>query len=352
MLAVALVSFASLAGCGSDPPSTTSGGAPETTRVTAPDCHRIPEAARPDIVFQGRIGVRITVDSMRVDASHVTRLTSSYAIDPTLSPDRCSVAFVDDEGAVGLVGADGKNRRTLVPPETGRGFAQPDWSPDGRSLVTVEFVDGHYTLATIDAATGRVHSVPVDFGSYFAADPVWSPDGKRIAFVAARRPNHDALLFPNVLVVSASGGKPERLTNSPVQQAQALAWSPNGRWIAFTDENRAQPGEVGPHGQTGILLVSADGSESRRATTGNDDFPVWASDSNRLVFVRNLNALASVDRAGEMPALFARRPLNALDLDTAPGGWPANADLRPPARPSNRAPKSPCCPPLPLPKAQ
>ncbi len=72
--------------------------------------------------------------------------------------------------------------------------------------------------------TGEKRLTPAQ-GEYFT--PVWSPDGKRIAFASRRIDNTD------VYVVNADGSDEKRLTSDAGNDFDP-AWSPDGKRIAFT----------------------------------------------------------------------------------------------------------------------
>jgi Tol biopolymer transport system component len=92
--------------------------------------------------------------------------------------------------------------------------------------------------STLDLASPGRAPRPLSVGGSLQAvdDPAWSPDGRWIAFTAATRappPSGRPLLPPtDMYVVSATGGGLRRLTTG--RDAVAPAWSPDGRWIAYT----------------------------------------------------------------------------------------------------------------------
>jgi Tol biopolymer transport system component len=52
------------------------------------------------------------------------------------------------------------------------------------------------------------------------AQPLWSPDGRKIAFRSGRDGNLE------IYVMNADGSEQQRLTRNPARSAQFLAWSP------------------------------------------------------------------------------------------------------------------------------
>jgi Tol biopolymer transport system component len=106
-----------------------------------------------------------------------------------------------------------------------------------------------------------------------AADPVWSPDGKWIAFAAGSGPDQPTAIY----AVSANGTDLTRITqaNWSVQPS----WSPDGNWIAFA---RTQPRAV-----AGIYVIDKNGSGLHQLTKGKlDENPSWSPDSKSILFAR------------------------------------------------------------------
>ena len=107
-----------------------------------------------------------------------------------------------------------------------------------------------------------------------ASDPVWSPDGRMIAFVRLNT-------RLGVYVVNADGSGVRNLTPKPKGAAYAApAWSPDGRKIAFASER---------DGNSEIYLMNADGSGQRRLTRdlAYDGDPAWSPDGQKIAFVSN-----------------------------------------------------------------
>ena len=105
------------------------------------------------------------------------------------------------------------------------------FSPDGHRLAMQIAAPGPSDIWIYewmrDTMT-RLTSDPV-----FDSKPVWSPDGRRIAFASARA---DKLTL-NLYWQSADGtGSAERLTTSRNEQRPA-SWHPSGRFLAFEEEN-------------------------------------------------------------------------------------------------------------------
>jgi len=95
------------------------------------------------------------------------------------------------------------------------------FSKDGAWVAYVAFPEGTLWRSRVDG-TERLQ---LTFPPLGAALPRWSPDGKEIAFFAATA--SDSV---RIYLVSAAGGKPRRLIESPQVDP---SWSPDGRRLAF-----------------------------------------------------------------------------------------------------------------------
>ena len=88
--------------------------------------------------------------------------------------------------------------------------------------------------------------------------PVWSPDGKKIAFDSSRTDPApgDSKHINDVFVMKADGSKVRKLTGSKGASADA-AWSPDGSHIAFDADRGHYPA------RQGIYVMDASGRNSR-----------------------------------------------------------------------------------------
>ena len=103
----------------------------------------------------------------------------------------------------------------------------------------------------------------------------WSPNGRLIAFLSD----------DDLWVMNADGTRPHRLVDSP-GTGGSFTWSPDGRKIAFSVLERGPPPRV-RHGDSEVHVVNADGSGSRNLTDSDhayDDNPVWSPDGRAIAF--------------------------------------------------------------------
>src|SRR5882762_9708876 len=87
---------------------------------------------------------------------------------------------------------------------------QPDWSPDGRTVVFARYAHDAIELELLDLASGDV--TPLTANHAVNVEPRWSPDGSRIAFVSSSYNGRW-----HIFIVAAGGGgaqhaPPVRLT--------------------------------------------------------------------------------------------------------------------------------------------
>jgi len=148
----------------------------------------------------------------------------------------------------------------------------PDWSPDGRTIIFTS----HATSDThTNAVSAEIYAVSVDGAGKprpltsnrdEERAPAWSPDGKRILFCCRRgsKPDFD------LCVMNADGTGEVRLTDSPLADLTP-SWSPDGRKIVF---HRPKGRGLGAWD---LWLINQDGTGEVRLTDapGHTGFASW-----------------------------------------------------------------------------
>jgi dipeptidyl aminopeptidase/acylaminoacyl peptidase len=126
-------------------------------------------------------------------------------------------------------------------------------------------------------------------GDYDDAEIAWSPDGKQLAFSSNRStPDPDATYNTDIWIVSADntdkGAHVTQVTKSPGED-RSPAWSPDGRWIAYSA--RLDP-SVFEYGTRHLAIISVDGGEGRILAESFDRMstqPHFSTDGQFIYFI-------------------------------------------------------------------
>jgi Tol biopolymer transport system component len=304
------------------------------------------------------------IGAMRPDGTGLSMLTSGPEIDsyPTWSPDGTRFAFTsyqEDSSALIVMDADGGHRITLADrlfgvadfgPAIGLSWSpdsrriafsarigdapeqqiyvtdadrsdatrigafdmygvSPSWSPDG-SLIAFKRVvpccgGPPASLWLMGADGSRPHQLsPVTGTREALTGTAWSPDGKKVAFLA---PGND--LNNDIFVINVDGTGVTNITHS-LEDEFWPSWSPDGRKIAFS---RVALGAslLG----TGVFVVDADGTNLIQVPTGTTGVstPLWSPDGSRILGyieggLGGADAIAVLDPTGRNPPVDIRLP--------------------------------------------
>jgi hypothetical protein len=215
--------------------------------------------------------------------------------------DRSVYPYTDCDD-VWMVNADGSG---LSPITSSRDVLDRDpvWSPDGSKVAFVRFVHGpdqdYLVVANADPPSALWSEAVLSVWWPYSR-PTWSPDGARIAFTCQGSP---PLWGLDICVVPSNsnrggyhgglGDAVNKITNDDWIDSDP-AWSPDGTRIAFTTNRAATDG------RSYIALISPNGGGFTRLVPGRR--PAWSPDGRRIVFVGGSDApglyVVNVDGSG------------------------------------------------------
>src|SRR5467141_2886235 len=127
-----------------------------------------------------------------------------------------------------------------VPPDERSGPGDINFSPDGKEMCFTAVTDKMEAISTngdlfiVPVAGGEAKRITTQPG--FDGNPVYSPDGKYIAYHAQLTAEYEADRW-RVMLFDRQTGKIENLSEAFDRSANGLAWSPDSKTIYFTAED-------------------------------------------------------------------------------------------------------------------
>ena len=113
--------------------------------------------------------------------------------------------------------------------------------------------DSFYHLFVLDIASGEVAQITGRDGD--DGPPVWSPDGKRIAFISDRNDERDLISKTELFVRNADGSALEQWSGD-LFMVESIAWSPDSKRIAVTGgKDRSEVGGYGLTAQSSVYIL-------------------------------------------------------------------------------------------------
>ncbi|MDE0482219.1 MAG: hypothetical protein OXI67_06565 [Candidatus Poribacteria bacterium] len=209
---------------------------------------------------------------------------------PTLA--HTKIVFKSKRAATGgerlyVMDDDGRNVQQI----TDYSALWPVWSPDGKQIAFLKSLPverrqpQQFAVFIINSDGSNLHRLTDDHeddlngGRLFEGAPSWSPDGHRIAFTSARA-TKPGTSGKEIYTMDLTTKKMRRLTRRESLKT-SVSWSPDGRYIAYRDDALIR-------GFPTIFVMRADGSGQRELVKA-DMFhfrygPRWSPDSQSVVY--------------------------------------------------------------------
>ncbi len=160
----------------------------------------------------------------------------------------------------------------------------PALSPDGKMLAYRSHRDGTWEIYT-QPVSGTAAPVRLTRNMVYSGAPAWSPDGKRIAFESYARDDLDIWV-----AAAPNGDKPDAapavdLTEDSRAYDYGPAWSPDGKWIAFTSWRTGTQQVFAVSAEADCTAASCRKTLNLSQSKSNDLAPAWSPDGKQMAFV-------------------------------------------------------------------
>ena len=182
---------------------------------------------------------------------------------------------MDGRGAhqIYLINIDGTADRRLIDAEIG--LNHHSWSPDGRQLAAVGYVDESTWSIYRFSAEGTDLTRLTTTEDVWDTEPAWSPDGRMISFTRAYPDEDDR---EELWLMNADGSEQRWIGRTGF----AAQWSCDGTRLVYSAVR---------DGRCDLYTCAFDGSDELRLTdtTGDEAFPCWSPDGGRVAFARRVD---------------------------------------------------------------
>lgn len=239
------------------------------------------------------------------------------------SPDARSIAFVSATPGPETEGADGDPMvvtRYLYKPTATEGTTRFN---DNRRL----------HIFIVDVASKQIRQLTN--GTYYEHSLGWSPKGDELLFVSNREAQPDRIFNYDIWTARVSDGTVRRITTTKSAEYEPV-WSPDGTRIAFSGTTRELTSSETTMEDTHVWVMNADGSgrqEIGRGIDNRQEAPTWSADGRSVYFTvqeRGSNKLvrmtAPLAGSAEAKASTPRTPEVIVGERGTIGAWSLSKD--------------------------
>jgi TolB protein len=197
------------------------------------------------------------------------------------------------------------------------------WSPDGQQMFFISAHEGAdrdspdvlnaikdpiASVYVLDVKTGKQTRLP---GSGHTCSVSWSPDSTRLAISYGEADNG------GIYIVSANGKQSSRLTNAATTDCRPM-WSPDGKSIAYVAVPKPDA-DAAAVADGGVFVINVDGTGKKHVTNEVVYFATWSLDSSMLM-LQSRNGVRLVDPDGNKQILLSAGLRTAVNAVFTPDG--------------------------------
>jgi TolB protein len=179
-----------------------------------------------------------------------------------------------------VMDAKGENQKRLLDFP----IADFGWAPDSRRLYFIsayespdrdlpEVINGTRSplayVYVLDTQTGAINRLP---GSGLHCSASWSPDGARLAVTFGTKDDS------GIHLITSDGGRSERLTDGSTMDFHPV-WSPDGKSLAYISYSKTNTDAE----NSGVFVIAANGAGKKRASKETPSYIMWSPDSSTLL---------------------------------------------------------------------